>query len=207
MRRLTFDSNLSTQSLSLWQTTDGIRPWGFAHSENNYIIGIDPSKMSGRSKRLNISIGRPPEQSDLADSMRAINVTFKLFASISKERLATIDAVAAKTILQDAGTVDERFRIETAGAYGGPEQWHALRMRFRNEALNMESIRLQGEQIISRQERRGDLAQLLSDGLHQTERIYIAVIQIIICLVIVIVILFINIFPSKDPIGTAKGWA
>lgn len=121
---------------------------------------------------LELSIGRPPEQSDLTDSMRAINVTYKFLASISKERLATIDAGAVKTILQDAGKVDERFRFYSLDEYGGPHQWNALRMRFKNEALNMESIRSLGEKIISRQERRGDLAQLLSGGLHRIERNY-----------------------------------
>lgn len=154
-------------------------PWAFyvakaarAGEIRGYAIMIPKGKMTGREKKLRISIGRPPEQHDLADRLRAFNFTYKFCASISEERLAEIEIAEAKRILQDAGAADERFRIRTADEYGGNVEWHARRMRYKYEALHMELIRAEGERIIGQQQPRRDLVQVLSGGLHRMERRY-----------------------------------
>lgn len=147
-------------------------PWGFNRSGTTYCIDIPPRKLSGRSKVLKFGIGRPPEYCDLAECLRALNCSYKLLASVSRARLASIQKEEAIRILQDAGVADERFLIRTADHYGGTSQWHALRSRYRNPALNMASIRAEAERIIAQQQPRGDLVQLLTGGLRQLERNY-----------------------------------
>jgi len=116
-----------------------------------------------------VNIGRPPEQSDLADQMRAMNFTFKFFASVSKEELKTITPAETRNIFQQAGADDERLLIRTAANYGGPLAWAAVRDR-RTPALDPSILQADGEAIFrNQQERVGNTSLLLTKSIGEIE--------------------------------------
>eukprot|EP00985_Skeletonema_marinoi_P008927 scaffold4087_cov153-Skeletonema_marinoi.AAC.8 len=82
-------------SLSLWRVMNGGNPWGFIHNGKLFQIQLSATKGLGRSKAFILSIGRPPEQSDLADCLRALNFTFKLLESVSLKRLASLEYIVS----------------------------------------------------------------------------------------------------------------
>ena len=147
-------------------------PFGFQHNSTKFRIFLQANNQStNRETLLQVSIGRNPEQTHLADCIRSVNFIYKFLASFSKERLKTIGATTVIELFRVAGNNDERLRITNADEFGGNSEWRAMRDRYLIDSLNPTTIREEGERIFALQpkSRRAELAPSLLSSLSQVE--------------------------------------
>ena len=128
-------------------------------------------KPTNRETVLQVSIGRHPEQTHLADCIRSLNFIYKLLASFSKERLKTIGTTDVTLLFGVAGNNDERLRLTSANDFGGTDEWRALRDRYWIDTLDPTTIRKEGERIFALQPKsqRAELVPSLLSSLSQVE--------------------------------------